>query len=67
MIEAGWNKEVLVIFFNDMLLLLSLDGDTYVGHVKLDSSSFVKNSADFNYFQNILTVTGGTRSYRFSA
>ncbi len=50
MIEAGWSREVLVIFFNDMLLLLSPDGETYVAHVKLDPSSFVKNSNDFKYF-----------------
>lgn len=67
LIEAGWSKEILVIIFNDMLLLLSNDGDNYVGHVKLNSSSFVKQSNDFKYFQNILMVTGGTRSYRFSA
>lgn len=50
LIEAGWSKEVLVIVFNDLLLLLSNDGDTYVGHVQLNSSSFVKQSNDFKYF-----------------
>lgn len=67
LIEAGWSKEILIIMFNDLLLLLSNDGDTYVGQVELNSSSFVKQSNDFKYFQNILMVTGGTRSYRFSA
>lgn len=51
LLTSGWSsREVLVIFFNDKLLLLSNDGDSYVGHMNLDASSFVKNAKDLKYF-----------------
>lgn len=51
LLTSGWSsREVQVIFFNDKLLLLSHDGDSYVGNMNLDASSFVKNAKDLKYF-----------------